>query len=195
MPDRIVTESLRMDLEEPEQIVDEIGLDPSTGSIVGGTFDRKRRRFAVAGRLPLECRRFTLAHELGHFFLHPRLFYHRDVPLIGSERTEMRGRPRAEAEADRFAAEILIPRRTLCDLVAARYGGAISPEEADEDLAFRLTLGASRRITMDVLVHGTRRERSRIIATDTHAGRSLVELFLVSREAMAIHLEDLDLVF
>jgi len=195
MPNRLITELLRMHVEEPEEIADEVESAVSTGSIVGGVFDRKRGRFAVAGRLPLECRRFTLAHELGHYFLHPGLFYHRDVPLIGSERTEVRGRPRQEIEADRFAAEILMPRRTLCHLIAARYGGAISPDEIDEDLAFRLTLGAFRTITLDMLVHGTRRDRSRIIAMDTHRGRSLVELFLVSREAMAIQLEDLDLVF
>jgi len=91
-------------------------------------------------------------------------------------------------------AEILIPRRTLCDLIAIRYRRIISPDEFDEDLAFRPSLGAFRTITVDMLVRATRRDRSRIIATDTHAGPSLKEMFLVSREAMAIQLEDLDLV-
>ncbi len=194
MPDRIITELLGLRLEQPEQIPEETE-GPSIGSMIGGAIDRRLGLFAVAGNLPIECRRFTLAHELGHCFLHPDLIYHRDVPLIGSERTEVGGRPRQEIEADRFGAEVLIPRRTLCDLIAARYRGVISPDEIDEDFAFRLSLGAFRTITVDMLVHATRRERSRIIATDTHAGPSLMDMFLVSREAMAIQLEDLDLVF
>jgi len=195
-PDHIITELLRMKLERPEEIGEMI---PGSTSMIGGILDRRNERFIVAGQLPLACQRFTLAHELGHFFLHPGLIYHRDLPVIGVERGE-RGRPPLEEEADRFAAEILIPPRTLRDVFVVRYRKAISPDEIDENMAFRLTMGspASSRlgtITVDMLVHGKRRFRSRIIATDTHAGPSLVELFAVSRESMAIQLEDLDLVF
>src|SRR5438552_3002779 len=185
MPDRIITELLGMRLERPEQIPEETD-GPSIGSMIGGVIDRRLGLFGVAGNLTIESQRSTLAHELGHYFLHPGLLYHRDIPLIGSERTEVRGRPRQEIEADRFAAEVLIPRRTLCDLIAVRYRGVISPDEVDEDLAFRLSLGAFRTITMDMIVRATRRERSRIIAMDTHAAPSLKQLFLVARDMVAI---------
>jgi IrrE N-terminal-like domain len=193
-PNEIITELLRLRIEEPEEIILDFERDPDTPSLVGGIVDRELGRFVIAGRFPLASRRFTTAHELGHYFLHPDLVYHRDIPLIGTEYTEIRGRLPEEVEADLFAAEVLMPSRLLRDLFVARYRGAISPDEIDEGIAFKLSMGASRTLTIDMLVHGGPRYRSRIIATDTHAGPSFVELFLVSREAMAIRLEQLDLV-
>jgi hypothetical protein len=70
----------------------------------------------------------------------------------------------------------------------------ISPDEIDEHLAFRLSVGSGRPLTVDMLVQGTRRSRSQIFALDTHAEASFTELLLVSKEAMAIRLEELDLV-
>jgi hypothetical protein len=58
----------------------------------------------------------------------------------------------------------------------ARYRRTISPDEVDEDLAFRLSMGANRRISIDEFIHSTRRGRSRIIAKDNHAGPSFVEM-------------------
>ena len=45
-------------------------------------------------------KRFTLAHELGHLLLHPLGMEFRDVTFAGSSR---------ESEANRFAADLLIP--------------------------------------------------------------------------------------
>lgn len=198
-PDLVIKEILRLKLDEPDEIIPELDRDPLAGSHIGGILDRELNRVIVAKSLTLECRRFTMLHEAGHFLLHPDFVYHRDVPLIGSERTEHRGRPRAEIEADLFAAEVLMPKRLVIDLFFARYGGAVSPDEIDEDLVFKLSLGIGRRLSIDMLIHGTgradnRRERSRIFATDTHAGVSFTQLFLVSRETMAIRLEELGLV-
>lgn len=198
-PNLVTQEILRLKLEEPYEIIPELDRDPLAGSQIGGILDRELNRVVVAKSLPLECRRYTILHELGHYLLHPDFVYHRDVPLIGSERTEFRGRPRKEVEADIFAAEVLMPKRLVIDLFFARYGGAVSPDEIDEDLVFKLSLGIGRRLSIDMLIHGTgridaRRERSRIFAAETHAGTSFTQLLLVSREAMAIRLEELGLV-
>lgn len=195
-PDLIIKEILRLKLEEPDEIIPELDRNPLAASQIGGILDRELNRVVVAKSLPLDSRRFTILHEAGHYLLHPDLLYHRDVPLIGSERTELRGRPREEVEADIFAAEVLMPKRLVIDLFFARYRGAVSPDEIDEDLVFKLSLGIGRRLSIDMLIHGTgqadaRRERSRIFATDTHAGVSFTQLLLVSREAMAIRLEEL----
>ena len=192
-PELIITELLRLRLEEPEEIIPEMGTHPLAGFQTAGVLDRELRRIVIARKFPLPCRRYTMLHEVGHYFLHPDVLYHRDMPLIGSERTELRGRPRLEVEADLFAAEVLMPKRLVCDLFVARYGGTISPDEIDENLAFKLSLGSGGRLTIDQLVQGTRRYRSRVLAMDTHAGRSFAELLLVSSEAMAIRLEELDL--
>ncbi|MDN4175621.1 ImmA/IrrE family metallo-endopeptidase [Nocardioides sp. SOB77] len=66
-------------------------------------------------------RRFTLAHEIGHFHLH------RGRPLIvdSSVRINLRDRTsgmatdREEMEANRFAAELLMPSEVVLDAVAA----------------------------------------------------------------------------
>ena len=59
--------------------------------------------------------RFTMAHELGHFFLHRR-----DGEAIISTRN---GREPEEYEADTFAAELLMPR----SMVVSRYKALLLP--------------------------------------------------------------------
>lgn len=198
-PDLVIKELLGLKLDEPDEIIPELDRDPLASSQIGGILDRELKRVVVAKNLPLQCRRFTMLHEAGHYLLHPDLVYHRDLPLNGSERMEVRGRPREEVEADAFAVEVLMPKRLVSDLFVARYGGAVSPDDIDEDLAFKLSLGTGRRLSIDALIYGfgridARRERSRIFASDTHAGTSFTDLLLVSKEAMAIRLEELNLV-
>jgi hypothetical protein len=79
-------------LEEPEEIVPDMGMSPNSGSQIAGVLDRRLERIVAAAKF----RRFTMLHELGHYFLHPDLVYHRDIPLVGSERSEVRGRSRVE---------------------------------------------------------------------------------------------------
>lgn len=54
--------------------------------------------------------RFTIAHELGHFMLHPQKDAFVDYR---KERTTGETRPPRERHADMFAAALLMPRRTL----------------------------------------------------------------------------------
>jgi Zn-dependent peptidase ImmA (M78 family) len=90
---------------------------------------------------PLPRRRFTAAHELGHYLLHflPRLQAARDVETYlvqddsnDSVREEDKpdadkelSLPEMERQANQFAAELLMPEavcRTSCELFAARFG-------------------------------------------------------------------------
>ena len=88
-----------------------------------------------------------------------------------------------------------MPRRQVADLFVARYGGRIHSDEIDETLAFKLSLGSSHTLSRGTLRSMTRRERARVIATDTHAGLPMTDIFAVSLAAMAIRLEALDFVF
>jgi len=179
-------------LEEPEEIIPEIPA-PGAPTEIGGILDRELARIVVARKLPMLVRRFTIFHEIGHWFVHPNLVYHRDVPVTGVERGN-RLLPVEEREANLFAAEALMPRGLVADLFALRYGPYLHLDEIDENLAFKLSLGGSRALSVDELRAMSRRDRSRLIAEDSHAGLPMTEIFAVSVAAMAIRLEELRLV-
>ncbi len=194
-PDRFIERHLRYSLEKPEEILPDIPIS----SEIGGVLDRALRRIVVANKLPLEVQRFTLAHEIGHYFLHPELIYHRDLPIVEAVH-EDRSLPPEEREANFFAAELLMPRRLVADIFHARYGPRIHPDEIDVSLAFglsrvlRLPLGDPQTI-VERLRCMSRRQRSRLIARDDRLGLPLWSIFAVSIESMAVRLEELDLVF
>src|ERR1035441_8371461 len=70
---------------------------------------------AVNSRQHPHRQRFSLAHELGHYFLH-RDGMPEDSVTIDSppeETTEVRSKSPAESEADLFAGELLVPVKLL----------------------------------------------------------------------------------
>lgn len=75
--------------------------DDSEGLIVEepGKFQIRLSQFTSSWR-----DNFTIAHELGHYFLHYRLPQH-----AGRERFERGGRNRKETQANVFAASLLMP--------------------------------------------------------------------------------------
>jgi Zn-dependent peptidase ImmA (M78 family) len=70
---------------------------------------------AVNARQHLHRQRFSLAHELGHFFLHRDFRYDDDVTIDNppSEQNDIGSKDPAEAEADLFAGELLVPLSML----------------------------------------------------------------------------------
>lgn len=58
-------------------------------------------------------KRFTLAHEIGHLMLHPLGLTFRDTSFLGGSR---------EAEANRFAADLLMPTWMLYPIAIANNG-------------------------------------------------------------------------
>lgn len=59
--------------------------------------------------------RFTIAHELGHFFLHPttsKIFVDA-APIFFRDETSSEGSQRQEIEANAFAAELLMPEDAM----------------------------------------------------------------------------------
>lgn len=68
----VVTELLQLKLEEPEEIPAET-LGPGLGPQYAGFLDRNAGVVAIAQKFSPVWRRFTLAHEIGHWVLHPGL--------------------------------------------------------------------------------------------------------------------------
>ncbi len=155
----------------------------------------------ISKKFPRACRRYTWAHELGHFALHPDLRQHRDLPLLGSEIEHTMVRPLKEREADIFASELLMPNRPICRIFLLAHLAPIEPSSVDKDLAYNLSRGTGRSVTLNDLRRAGRegkRNRSRLLAetcnTRGNDVRALWEIFDVSPEAMAIRLEELGLV-
>lgn len=82
-----------------------------------GVLDREEGRILIADEFSFETRRFTAAHEIGHFLLHENVeetLLHRDRPIDGLTR-EKNSRPWYEKEADYFSACFLMPRRRVIE--------------------------------------------------------------------------------
>ena len=133
---------------------------------------------------------FTAAHELGHVVLHPPMKQHRDRPVDG-EGDYVR-RSQIEEEADRFAVCFSMPRKKVSSEFMMRF--LTDQFELNDATAFALY----RTSLFDVRsqwwsLRAGARELARATQFDGRPFASLSERFGVSIEAMAIRLEELDL--
>ena len=158
---------------------------------VAGIIDDSERTVRISREFDPPVRKFTAAHELGHAVLHDARGLHRDRALDGGELR--RRRDRTEREADDFATYFLMPER----LVRSAFESAFKAREfvLNEDTAFALNAGGleSLRATFHEV-----RDLSGLLAGTTHYDGvqfySLAEQFGVSVKAMAIRLEELNLI-
>lgn len=172
-------------------LVETLGTFSSAGKSyeVAGLLEAQPGRISVSRQMRSDVRLFTAAHELGHVLLHPQLKEaHRDRPIDGSAIA----RTRIEKEADKFASSYLMPAA----LVRTRFATTFGKAEffLTDDTAFALfgsEFDAARKKMK------TPRDISMILASaERYNGRSVVSLakqFHVSVIAMAIRLEELDL--
>ena len=158
---------------------------------VAGFMDRQARRIAVSRQFAMEIMRFTGAHEIGHWLLHPREVMHRDRPIRGLSR-DVTSRLPHEQEADYFSACFLAPRRLVTEAFAARFQS--TPLVIDEAAAFWLSPDDPEAVLRPEI--GSL-DRALTLATARSYGNrhfeSLAMLFRVSPTTMAIRLEELGL--
>lgn len=155
---------------------------------VAGTIDKQAHRVCVSRRFPSRVRNFTAAHELGHAMLHDGAGMHRDRPVDGISSS----RDGQEYEADRFATCFLMPRKLVKSVFESVFGAA--PFELNDDTRFALSAALPAGSVPRVR---TTRDLSRVLSVAArYNGRGVVPLaeqFRVSVEAMAIRLEELEL--
>ena len=157
--------------------------------VVAGLIDNSKRTIEVAADVDPHIARFTGAHEIGHAVLHPHLIgLHRDRPVSGITHS----RDRVEYEADKFAAFFLMPRKLVTEQFLSRF---IAPFELEEQTAYAL-LGKPYSAARKLLP--TRRHISRALAGaiqfNGRSFTSLTDYFGLGTEALAIRLEELELV-
>ena len=195
----IARQVLDVAFEEPEQISSEKPLSEHAMHIeTAGFMDRVGNRIVVAQKFPNEYRRFTGAHEIGHWLLHPNLTYHRDRPLKGSERFTPE-RPTEEYEADMFAAELLMPTKRIRGCFLDRFGPVIHLSELTETTVFWLSDNRRDRPARisDFTSRGKRHLAMQVATCEKYGSRhfeSVAKRFGVSPTAAAIRLEELQLV-
>lgn len=137
--------------------------------VLGATFLKDKRVF-IDESLDLEEKEgrlnFTMAHEIGHWYLHRPLveaeelalplFAHGDRPEQPAFvcRTEQR-KARAEIQADRFAARLLMPTAEVRATVAALYGDKLPTWEHVEERRRNRELDEDlRSLASEVIEHG-----------------------------------------
>ena len=159
---------------------------------IAGIIERQFKRISISERFPIEVQRFTGAHELGHWQLHPGEHMHRDRPAVYSPELSQR-RPRIEKEADYFAACYLIPRKLLLREFRNRF--SLEPLIINDTSAFYLCSGDSSSLlysdpdslACELAVASARSFRGQHFT-------SLAEIFKISPTAMAIRLNQMGLV-
>lgn len=158
---------------------------------IAGMIDRQRGIIAVSARFPYPARRFTGAHEIGHYVMHPHAVMHRDRPVFD---TGGAPRPPQEREADYFAACFLAPKKLVEEEFAARFVKK-PPLPLTDAVAWNL-LGESAHELFGPTC-GSLDFAAAVAGARTFNGRhfpSMAEHFGLSVSAMAIRLQELGLV-
>jgi len=158
---------------------------------IAGIIDPSIREIQISNDFPKTVQRFTLAHELGHALLHEGMSRHRDMPLDGAN---FKGkRSPAEVEANKFATNFLMPE----DILTLRFKQKFLTEKfvINDDTVF--ALDPSNKQNLRQRIKTLRDLTSYLSKVGPYSGNhyhSLVIQFEVSEKAMAIRLEELDLV-
>jgi len=99
-----------------EKIAEKLGLEvryaPLEGDLSGALFRSDGERYIGVNSLHhLNRQRFTVAHEIGHFILHKGMRIHVDKTFLVNWRDDESSQATSdeEMEANRFAAELLMP--------------------------------------------------------------------------------------
>lgn len=158
--------------------------------VTEGVIDQPSKVVYISRNFKKEERNFTAAHELGHAILHSQAIIHRDRPLDGSRKTNLKDP--LEYQADKFATYFLIPKNQLREVFAQWFG--VSRFTLNEDNCFK-----HFNVSPTVLRKQTKTLRGLALKLASlekqNNGRyvSLSNIFKVSKTAMARRLEELDL--
>ena len=171
---------------------DKLNTDYQGGGEAAGLWQRDRSTILVSSRFSFEVQKFTAAHEIGHFILHPSVgdrTLHRELPINGTRYN----RSSIEREADYFAACLLMPRKAVSSEFQARFNSK-PPLALTETVAFHLKADAGMLFSQPRGSLAFAEAVARAEQFDRRNFYSLAKFFGVSVSAMAIRLDELGLV-
>jgi Zn-dependent peptidase ImmA (M78 family) len=88
-------------------------------------------------------KRFTIAHELGHFFLNHTKGIHVDKSIIFRNEDSSKALYNTEIEANKFAAELLMPSDLIRDSVNRRSRAGVYDDDLIDQLAIEFSVSAT----------------------------------------------------
>lgn len=186
---RVAARVLDLEYEQRERIG-----SGQAGWEAAGVLNCDRGIISISSKFNYFVQRFTGAHEIGHFVLHREQIgatIHRDRPIFELHAS---GRPPIEREADYFAACFLAPKKLVIEEFKKRFVNN-PPLQLDENVAFHLYgemasdlfIAPPGSLNFAAAVAGAQKfDRLRF--------PSLAEQFGLSVRAMAIRLQELELV-
>jgi Zn-dependent peptidase ImmA (M78 family) len=159
------------------------------GFRVAGLMDRHANKIAISNEYSESSKRFTLAHELGHWLLHPGETHHRDRAI--DHHADNAGLSLEEREANYFAACYLMPEKLMRTEFEAHFSTKV-PFRFNETTAFWLAPAVARSLTCADI--GSLDRAFALADNRSYNGRhmkSLAEIFKVSKTAMALRIQEL----
>jgi Zn-dependent peptidase ImmA (M78 family) len=194
--EKIATDLLGLKVTRVSEIPDNgifYGKTPSAEVV--GILNRPQKSIFVAQKYGFEQSRFTLAHEIAHYILHPGLVLHREMPLNHGRHPSQLSLE--EREANLFGAELLMPSKLVQEQFIARFAGIVDGTRCDESLFYWMSRHEPT-LNKKMFFDTNPRHRARHIAKSRYCyGQpvvSLCDFFRVSPSALAIQLLDLGLV-
>ncbi|MEN9909647.1 MAG: hypothetical protein RLZZ540_2796 [Bacteroidota bacterium] len=171
---------------------EEFGVPDDEGNVIEiqGLINQPNRLVVISNKFPEATQRFTGAHELAHALFHDQKLQHRDLPLENSNIHQIR--PFEEKVADKGATYFLMPKKDIIKQFILRFG--ISSFSINEETSFNLIRGSISDLKRECKnIREFSRKLSSVESYNGHRFESLSQRFNVSVEAMAIRLEQLDL--
>ncbi|MFB6306839.1 MAG: cyclodeaminase/cyclohydrolase family protein [Flavobacteriales bacterium] len=193
----------RSDLLNPELVFNVLDYEYDDKSIIGqknvggrlmevaGQINKPHKRVSISDQFSPHIKNFTAAHELGHHFLHEDVVMHRDRPLEGPDSSLNRNLQ--EIQADKFASYFMMPPVLVREAFEERFS-AKKFTITDDTVFF---LNESNTSDFRAKCGNLRGLARRIASAEFYNHKpfnSLSQQFGVSKEAMAIRLEELKLV-
>lgn len=158
-----------------------------------GLIDRQANRIVVSTEYQQNTIRFTAAHELGHWLLHPEEIMHRDRPISDGAASGY-SRSHTEKQADYFASCFLMPAKLVTDAFHARF---LTTDKFIFDEATSFHLNQNEPDLLLRSEEGSLERELALASCKSYNNRyfpSLSEIFKVSNIAMAIRLKELNLI-
>lgn len=171
---------------------EEFGVLDDEGNIIeiAGLINQSNRLVVISNKFSEPTQRFTGAHELAHALFHDQELQHRDLPLDNSGPYHLRAFN--EKVADKGATYFLMPEKDIVNQFILRFES--SSFSINEETCFNLTRGTVSDLKREC--KNLREFSKKISSFESYNGRrfeSLAQRFNVSVQAMAIRLEQLNL--